>query len=527
MLVVEPGPSCGYAGASSGSPLTLQPLTPKSDGSGVLATAGETAAASDGKGLPRMSSGLETRESAFDEAIFGGDAADIREVRRLASLGVPDGDPCLRATVWKLMLGYLPPERNQWDDVLAEKRAQYLEFERHVTVSFEERCGGSSGSGGGGEEELTREAASDDPLSTPLRSKKKSDSKWAEHFADEATREQISVDVLRTRPEMHFFNGESGPAALARQAEMRRALFVYAKLNPGTGYVQGMNELFAPLYYMFSLADEAQAKAKGRDATAQSNGDGTKGSAPRSEPPPPSAAEADAFFAFVSLMSEMRDCFVKQLDDTSVGVKALMARLMEIVEAEDPALHGRLEGVSGGANDSQDDISPTGKLAARFSSAWSAFSASSQQYVRNLRERARGGSASEGNATRGSRAASLSKEMEANRRETENMRGRVDPQFYAFRWITLALTQEFTLVDVVRLWDYLLAAEPLCVVERLLRLCASMLLRVKPMLVNADFPTCVKLLQTYPLEPTEELCEDAGSTDVVAVLLRGAFRMET
>lgn len=32
--------------------------------------------------------------------------------------------------------------------------------------------------------------------------------------------------------------------------EMCRALFVFAKLNPGLTYVQGMNELYAPLYYL-------------------------------------------------------------------------------------------------------------------------------------------------------------------------------------------------------------------------------------------------------------------------------------
>lgn len=32
---------------------------------------------------------------------------------------------------------------------------------------------------------------------------------------------------------------------------MRRALFMYAKLNPGLRYIQGMNELIAPLYWLF------------------------------------------------------------------------------------------------------------------------------------------------------------------------------------------------------------------------------------------------------------------------------------
>ena len=31
-----------------------------------------------------------------------------------------------------------------------------------------------------------------------------------------------------------------------------RILFIYAKLNPGQGYVQGMNEIIGPLYYVFA-----------------------------------------------------------------------------------------------------------------------------------------------------------------------------------------------------------------------------------------------------------------------------------
>lgn len=31
-----------------------------------------------------------------------------------------------------------------------------------------------------------------------------------------------------------------------------RVLFIYAKLNPGQGYVQGMNEIIGPIYYVFA-----------------------------------------------------------------------------------------------------------------------------------------------------------------------------------------------------------------------------------------------------------------------------------
>ena len=33
---------------------------------------------------------------------------------------------------------------------------------------------------------------------------------------------------------------------------VQRILFVYAKLNPGQSYVQGMNEIIGPIYYVFA-----------------------------------------------------------------------------------------------------------------------------------------------------------------------------------------------------------------------------------------------------------------------------------
>ena len=67
---------------------------------------------------------------------------------------------------------------------------------------------------------------------------------------------------------------------------MKRALFIFAKLHPGLRYVQGMNELLAPLYYHFRLDPD-------RDSAAH--------------------AEADAFFCFMDIISEFRDNFCQQL----------------------------------------------------------------------------------------------------------------------------------------------------------------------------------------------------------------------
>ena len=60
----------------------------------------------------------------------------------------------------------------------------------------------------------------------------------------------------------------------------------------------------------------------------------------------------------------------------------------------------------------------------------------------------------------------------------------INPQFYAFRWITLLLTQEFPFPDVMRLWDTLLS-DPAGRTDCLLRLCIAMLQIVREDLLQA------------------------------------------
>lgn len=87
---------------------------------------------------------------------------------------------------------------------------------------------------------------------------------------------------------------------------IERILFIYAKLNPGVGYVQGMNEILAPIYYVFA------AKTAEEDLESQAY------------------AEADAFFCFTTLMADARDHFVRSLDqDASTGINATMWRMSQ------------------------------------------------------------------------------------------------------------------------------------------------------------------------------------------------------
>ncbi|KAF9904320.1 hypothetical protein EC991_002826 [Linnemannia zychae] len=82
---------------------------------------------------------------------------------------------------------------------------------------------------------------------------------------------------------------------------IERILFIYAKLNPGVGYVQGMNEILGPLYYL--LANDP-------DDTSRAH------------------AEAESFWLFHLLMAHFRDHFVRSLDrDRVSGIGSTIARM--------------------------------------------------------------------------------------------------------------------------------------------------------------------------------------------------------
>lgn len=74
---------------------------------------------------------------------------------------------------------------------------------------------------------------------------------------------------------------------------------------------------------------------------------------------------------------------------------------------------------------------------------------------------------------------------------------KVNPQFYAFRWITLLLTQEFNFADSLLIWDTLLS-DPDGPQDTLLRICCAMLVIVRRRLLAGDFTSNLKLLQHYP-----------------------------
>ncbi|KAJ6302366.1 hypothetical protein OIU77_016451 [Salix suchowensis] len=320
---------------------------------------------------------------------------NMGELRRIASQGIPDGAG-IRSTVWKLLLGYLAPDRSLWSSELAKKRSQYKHFKEELLMNPSEiarrleKTTGLNNDDGKSESRCVLSRSDITHGEHPLSLGKSS--VWNQFFQDSEIIEQIDRDVKRTHPDLHFFSGDSSYAK-SNQEALRNILTIFAKLNPGIRYVQGMNEILAPLFYIFKNDPDEEMAA---------------------------CAEADTFFCFVELLSGFRDHFCQQLDNSVVGIRSTITRLSQLLKEHDEELWRHLE-----------------------------------------------------------------------------ITTKVNPQFYAFRWITLLLTQEFNFADSLHIWDTLLS-DPEGPQETLLRVCCAMLILIRRRLLAGDFTSILKLLQNYP-----------------------------
>ncbi|CRH02452.1 TBC domain protein, putative [Plasmodium relictum] len=89
-----------------------------------------------------------------------------------------------------------------------------------------------------------------------------------------------------------------------------RILFIYAQIHPYVKYVQGMNEILAPLYFIIFNDPLCNCPLQG---------------------------EADTFFCFIELMQKQKDVFCEGLDNTDNGINGKLKKfslLLKIKEYE-------------------------------------------------------------------------------------------------------------------------------------------------------------------------------------------------
>lgn len=225
---------------------------------------------------------VETQEEIFRLCVEE-PTVDVDELRRIVWIHGAPSATWARPLAWKLLTGYLPPDHSDWDSTLSTKRERYWATVLDVTVDPSERP-----------------VDGDHPLNDAASSQ------WREYFDDSDVRTVIKRDVKRTHPDLHRF------APLRDSLE--RILFVYAKGHKTLGYRQGMNELAAPFLLVFS-------DVRGVDM---------------------SDVEADAYFCFENVMSEMTTCYITK-ETESDGIGRQLRELQALLRIKDPELEQRLE----------------------------------------------------------------------------------------------------------------------------------------------------------------------------------------
>mmetsp|Transcript_11005 Transcript_11005/g.16688 ORF Transcript_11005/g.16688 Transcript_11005/m.16688 type:complete len:336 (-) Transcript_11005:371-1378(-) len=270
------------------------------------------------------------------------DSIDIEKVKQLAFSGLPEDFQGLRPLVWRIILGGLSDQIAKWDEVQAQNFETYEGFKRELIVKPKLK-----------DEEAQakqQQAMIDHPLSTSTTSV------WNTYFKDQEIWDEIEKDVKRTRSDMYFFYLAIDPtrnitaedkARLERQADTKRAdmkpedrknyiethadilhriLFIYAKLNPGIKYIQGMNEVLAVLYYCFLKGDDYDTDNEGANALF-----------------PRKFHESDLFFCFTNLMVELKDGFLRELDKEKTGIQGRIKTYAEILRIVEPHVHHTIE----------------------------------------------------------------------------------------------------------------------------------------------------------------------------------------
>ncbi|KAG1714985.1 TBC1 domain family member 13 [Nymphon striatum] len=201
------------------------------------------------------------------------DHIDISKLQELCFSGIPDDNGC-RPLCWKLLLNYLSCDRSTWNNTLTTQRQLYDQFINEMIVNPLKQ------------ENSIAEDVTDHPLNPNPKSQ------WQTFFKDNEVLLQIDKDVRRLCPDISFFQSASSfpcikitqdptleslhkrvqqeslkyanvtrnrigitnislsvkkateeyiPLAEGQEAHwevVERILFIYAKLNPGQGYVQ-------------------------------------------------------------------------------------------------------------------------------------------------------------------------------------------------------------------------------------------------------------------------------------------------
>ncbi|KAL3506802.1 hypothetical protein ACH5RR_032184 [Cinchona calisaya] len=207
---------------------------------------------------------------------LSGTTVILDNLRELAWSGVP---PYLRPTVWRLLLGYAPPNSDRREGVLRRKRLEYLDcVAQYYDIPDSDRT----------DEEINM-------------------------------RRQIAVDCPRTVPDITFFQQAEV------QKSLERILYIWAIRHPASGYVQGINDLATPFLVVF-LSEYLEGSIDN-----WSMADLT--------PEKISSVEADCYWCLSKLLDGMQDHYTF----AQPGIQRLVFKLKELVRRIDEPVSRHME----------------------------------------------------------------------------------------------------------------------------------------------------------------------------------------
>ena len=303
------------------------------------------------------------KSSGFIESLI---SKNQKNLQLFSEDGIPDEIPILRSIVWKINLGYLSINNEEWENIFAEKRNSYFYYKNIIQKNLLEEF----------------------KLFKNYSNMSKEEKEDLDKKTNKLLLEQICKDVNRTHNQLDFFfkptdeNNKLSQKELIQLMDNRRncsmkdindiykinikethadviarILFIYSKFFPDISYVQGMNEIIAPIYYVFSFD-----KTYGVEASVEN-------------------IEADVFWTFNSLMEQIKNNFnsEKNQDDTGIGGK--VQKFKKMLQIMDLQLYQHFEAFN------------------------------------------------------------------------------VEYYTFAYRWFILFFSQEFLMIDILRLWDYLFSSD--------------------------------------------------------------------
>jgi len=231
------------------------------------------------KEVSKSAMGARATDSArvmkFTKALSG-TTVILEKLRELAWSGIPD---YMRPDVWRLLLGYAPPNSDRKEGILRRKRLEYLDcVSQYYDIPDTER--------------------SDDEINM-LR--------------------QIAVDCPRTVPDVSFFQEPQV------QKSLERILYTWAIRHPASGYVQGINDLATPFLVVF-LSEYLEGGADNwsiSDLSLENI----------------SNLEADCYWCLSKLLDGMQDHYTF----AQPGIQRLVFKLKELVRRIDEPVSRHME----------------------------------------------------------------------------------------------------------------------------------------------------------------------------------------